>query len=269
MAKHDEAPRRRRRLAVLVAAVLWAMSAAPAVGVARAGTGSGVERTDAVSIMSESDDIAQLIEELRSAIDAGLETRLIVLSSPVDDLEGLAASLAAEFQEPVIVVGPDGSTAAADTPGRTTTAATPGTLVRSPIANGLATFMAQSNPSGMSWGITILIPALAVALLAAVRRTGEYRAMRISGAATLQARWAWLEDRADALADPVLELSTRVELDGRTEAARAYRGAASEYGRLRDALAEAASEAAAEGIGRSLDDLERRFDQIETMLADR
>jgi uncharacterized protein YlxW (UPF0749 family) len=270
MATSDGSTRLRRSLvAFALAGMWWAFTATVAAQAAAQDFASDVETTGTASTAAEPGELADRARALQDAIDPGLDATVIVLPTPVDDVAAIAASLAATLGGPVVVVTPDGYAISATAPERTIVRDVAAAIVPSGVADDLASFMAQSNPSGMSWGISIVIPVLAVALLATGQRVGEYRAAKRSNATALGAEWQRLRARVDALADPVLELSTRVELDGRTEPARAYRYAASEYGHLRDALDRRPTAAASDGIRATLDDLERRFDDIEAMVGDR
>ncbi len=86
-------------------------------------------------------------------------------------------------------------------------------------------------------------------------------------AAALARTWAGLQQRADAMSDPVLELSTRVEIDGRPDIAERYRVAASRHGELAHELGRSPDATRVDEVDEGFAELERELEALRSELA--
>ncbi len=105
------------------------------------------------------------------------------------------------------------------------------------VVAGVDAFVEAAEASGPNWLMMVGVALLVLVVVAVVGRRVERKASASRRQAALAKTWSEMESRADLMADAVLELSTRVELDGRREVGERYRDAASLYGHIRDALA--------------------------------
>lgn len=129
------------------------------------------------------------------------------------------------------------------------------------VAAGVSAFVSAATPGRRIWPIVVVGFLLAAAAVVVVGRRYERNAVGERRRAALTRRWNGLRHRVEVLSDPILDMSTKVELDGRAELVGRYRNAASEYGELRDSLDKPPAAPAVEG-------LERRITELEGLLAE-
>jgi hypothetical protein len=134
------------------------------------------------------------------------------------------------------------------------------------IAAGVAAFVAAAAPGTVPWGLIFGIGIPAIVLIAIGGRMVERRATRGRRAEALAKRWAALQARADALADPILELSTRVGLHGGEEASTAYREASSLFSDVRTRLDRSARSSQASRLDADLGRLEALLERVRRLV---
>ncbi len=250
-------------LAVVVATPALARAATP--GEAAAGVDGGVY----VEPGAEDVDVARLRDLIGEAAEADLDVTVIVLAEPTNAV-AFAGAVNDRVPGTVLVFTPDAYGVASSELAQATlndALNDAADELSSPnLEDGVAAFVDAATPSNTNWGLLIVLAVVAITVIGITGRVVEQRATRGRRAAALRRRWGQLEARADLLASPVLDLSTRVELDGRPALADRYRIAANRYGEVRDALARDPSADGAEHIESGLDDLERHLDELEAAL---
>jgi hypothetical protein len=240
-----------------------AMAATPDEAVAGISAGIYIESG------AEDVDTAGLRDVIADANEADLDVTVVVLAEATDAV-AFAGAVNDRVPGTVLVFTPDAY-------GVTSTELAQATLddalddaaddLSSPdIVEGVAAFVDAASPSNMNWALIFVLGVLVVAAIGITGRVVERRATRGRREALLRREWGQLEARADLLASPVLDLSTRVELAESEALADRYRLAANKYGEIRDELAENQSADAVEQIQRDLDELERRLDELEEAL---
>jgi hypothetical protein len=109
-----------------------------------------------------------------------------------------------------------------------------GALGGADVAGGVAAFIDATRPASLNWPLLIGGAVLVLIVVGVAGRVVERRATTRRRAKALQRRWRQLGDRADALAYPILELETKVDLAGRRDLAVRYGSAANRFAELRD-----------------------------------
>jgi hypothetical protein len=129
------------------------------------------------------------------------------------------------------------------------------------IADGVAAFIDATRPRAFNWPLLIGGTVLVLVVVGVAGRVVESRATTRRRTRALDRKWRELGARADALADPILELETKVDLAGREDVATRYGSAANHFGELRRRL-DGPPEAAA------VDDLDARLSALEMTFAE-
>ena len=135
------------------------------------------------------------------------------------------------------------------------------------IVAGVSAFVAAATPTSRPWALLIAAGLLLLVVVAVVGRRVERRATAGRRAAALAKRWGELQQRVDAMADPVLELSTRVEIDGRPAIIDRYRAAASRYGELTNELDRGPEARSVNGLDEGLAEVERALETLGSEVA--
>lgn len=130
------------------------------------------------------------------------------------------------------------------------------------VADGVAAFIDATRPSSFNWPLLIGGAVLVLVVVGVAGRVVERRAKSRRRTRALERKWRELGARADALADPILELETKVDLAGREDAATRYRSAAKRFAELRRRLDGPADVAAVDGLDDELSALEQAFAEV-------
>lgn len=217
-------------------------------------------------------DVDRVIASVDRAATNGLELSVVVLADPAVDAVAFAAQLNDLIAGTVLVFTPAAYGASSDTlsPGEmdSALAAADDQLSGPSIADGVDAFVdaALTETSSTNWG---LILAGIAAVLLIVGFGGRYLEQRAAAGRrehALANHWSQLKTRADALSDPILELSTKVQLDGRPQIAADFRDASNRYGTVQDQLAHPPTDQSAAEIEGELDDLEVQIGALEQQL---
>ncbi len=211
---------------------------------------------------AESVDVDRLATVRAAAATEDIDLHVIVLADSVDAVS-FAQTLNDRIPGTILVFTPDeyGASSSDLGQGRMDDALDDASdeLAGDDIVAGASAFVAAATPTSRPWALLIAAGLLLLVVVAVVGRRVERRASAGRRAAALAGRWAELQQRADAMSDPVLELSTRVEIDGRPEIADRYRAAASRYGELTDELARSPEASRVDGLDQSLAEVEREL----------
>ncbi|MDJ0962336.1 MAG: hypothetical protein QNJ88_16940 [Acidimicrobiia bacterium] len=218
---------------------------------------------------AEDVDVPRLRDVIAEAATADLEVSVVVLAEAADAV-AFASAVNDRVPGTVLVFTPDAYGVASNELAQATLNdaldEAADDLSSPNLVDGVEAFVDAATPTNTNWGLIVVLAIVAVAAIGVGGRVIERRATRGRRAAALRREWGQLEARADLLASPVLDLSTRVELDGGAALAERYRIAAGRYGEIRDALGRDPSADAVEEIQSDLDDLERRLDELEAAL---
>ena len=251
---------------VAVAALVYAPALAATPEEAAAGLIDGVY----IEPSAEAVDTESLAASRAAAADAGIELSVIVLAEAVPDAVAFAELVGNVVPGTVLVFTPDAYGASStDLSQPELTAALDDAgdrLAGGDVARGVDAFVDAAASEPVNWGAIIVIGLIVVAAVAAGGRIIERRATATRRHAALMKEYHRLEARADVLASPILELSTRVELDGRADLIDRYRIAASEYGALRDQLAREPTADDVDAVDARLDGLDAQVDALEAAL---
>lgn len=271
MTENPQAPRGHLGRFVLILMAVMAVVITPSLALAAtpdeavAGIASGVY----VEPGAEDVDTTRLREVIADATDADLDLTVIVLAEATDAV-AFAGAVNDRVPGTVLVFTPDAygvaSTELAQATLDNALDDAADDLSSPDIVGGVEAFVDEASPSSTNWGLIVVLGVLVVAIIGIGGRVIERRATRGRREAALRKQWAQLEARADLLASPVLDLSTRVELAESDALAERYRLAAGRYGEIRDGLARDPSADAVEQLQSGLDELERRLDELETAL---
>jgi hypothetical protein len=134
------------------------------------------------------------------------------------------------------------------------------------IAEGVAAFIDAAVPTATPWALVILIGVLIVVVVAIGGRLAERRITSGRRRKALNRLWAGLRERADTLADPILDLSTRVELRGEEAVSALYLEASQLYTAVRTGLDREASTGEADRLAGDLDRLDEMLGRVAGML---
>lgn len=196
---------------------------------------AGLEQGVYVEPGAEDVNVGRLATIRAAAADQGMDLYVVVLAGSADAV-GFAQAVSDRVGGTVLVFTPDayGASSSELSQSRLDDALSEAAdaLAGDDIVAGVASFEAAARPTSRPWGLIITGGLLLLVIVAIAGRLIERKATAGRRAAALARRWADLQKRADDLADPVLELSTRVEIDGRPEIADRYRDSASRYGNL-------------------------------------
>ena len=240
---------------VAVAALVYAPALAATPEEAAAGLIDGVY----IEPSAEAVDTESLAASRAAAADAGIELSVIVLAEAVPDAVAFAELVGNVVPGTVLVFTPDAYGASStDLSQPELTAALDDAgdrLAGGDVARGVDAFVDAAASEPVNWG-AIIVSGLII----------ERRATATRRHAALMKEYHRLEARADVLASPILELSTRVELDGRADLIDRYRIAASEYGALRDQLAREPTADDVDAVDARLDGLDAQVDALEAAL---
>ena len=252
-------------LAAAAIAITPSLAAAATPEEAIAGIGSGAF----VEPGAEEVDTAALRQVIAEAADAGLDVTVIVLAEATDAV-AFAEAVNDRVPGTVLVFTPDAygvaSTELAQSTLNDALDDAADDLSSPDLIAGVESFVDAAVPSSTNWGLIIVLGVIVVAAIGITGRVVERRATRGRRAAALRKEWGQLEARADLLASPVLDLSTRIELAESEALTERYRLAANRYGEIRDALAREPAADAVDQTQADLDELERRLDELEAGL---
>ncbi len=211
---------------------------------------------------AESVDVDRLATVRAAAATEEIDLHVVVLADAVDAVS-FAETINDRVTGTVLVFTPEqyGASSSDLSQGRMDAALRDASdeLAGDDIVAGASAFVAAATPTSRPWALLIAAGLLLLVVVAVVGRSIERRATAGRRAVALATRWAELQGRADAMSDPVLELSTRVEIDGRREIADRYRAAASRYGELTDELARSPEAKRVDGLDKGLAELEREL----------
>ena len=214
---------------------------------------------------AEAVDLGRLANIRAAAADWDLDLYVVVLASSTDAV-AFAQDVMGQIGGTVLVFTPDAYGASSSELSQSRLDDALGNsadeLARDDIVAGVAAFEAAARPGSRPWGLIIGGALLLLVVVAVVGRMVERRATAGRRAAALAKRWDGLKARADALANPVLELSTRVEIDGRSEIAERYRNAASRYGELAHELGRSPNAARVDAVDHGLAAVEHEMETL-------
>jgi len=259
-----------------------ATTAALLLGVLVAGSASAQVSADAVSQEltrgvyvqpgAESVDTAGLAVARAAAAAEDIDLNVVVLADVVDAV-AFAQELNDRVSGTILVFTPEsyGASSSELSQGRMNDALgdAADTLAGDDIVAGVAAFVDAASPSSRRWGILIAAAILIMIVVGVGGRLFERRATTGRRAEALAGRWEELKQRSDAMSDTVLQLSTRVELDGRPEMAERFRAVGSRYGELAHELDRGPNAKRVDNVDAGLSNLEQMLELLEADLAER
>jgi hypothetical protein len=253
-------------------AILLAFGVAPAAfaQVTVDEVAAGLENGVYVEPGAEGVEVGRLESIRADAADEDLDLSVVVLASSVDAV-AFAEAVKDRVGGTVLVFTPDtyGVSSSELSQGRLDDALddADADLAGDDIAAGVSAFVDAAIPTSRPWGLIITGALLLLVVVAVAGRAIERRATADRRAAALARRWGELKERADDVADPVLELSTRVEIDGRPDIAARYRDAATRYGDLTRELGRAPKARRVDDLNRALTEVEAELEALHTEVA--
>lgn len=223
---------------------------------------AGLDQGVYVQAGAESVDVDRLATVRASAADEDIDLHVIVLADSVDAV-AFAQTISVSVAGTILVFTPDayGASSSDLSQARMDDALNDASdeLAGDDVVAGASAFVTAATPASRPWALLIAAGLLLLVVVAVVGRSVERRATAGRRAAALAKRWAELQQRVDSMSDPVLELSTRVEIDGRPEMVDRYRAAAARYGELADELARTPEARRVDGLDEGLAEVEREL----------
>ncbi len=215
--------------------------------------------------------------ELRAAVaDAGaqnLDLTLIVLADETVSAVSFAGEIGERVGGTVMVFTPaeygvSSDTLSQDELDRALTAAADD-LASADTEAGIRAFVASvaelaevAEESGTNWPLLVAIGAVMLIVVGVGGRAFERRATADRRRRALEKRWAELRKRADGLADPILELSTPVQLLGDRDVTLTYREASELFERVRGTVDREPSPELADDTATDMDRLDELLTRI-------
>ena len=253
-----------KRLAVSCLIIGIALVAAPAHAATPEEASSGLDGGVYVAADAEPVDAARLRNLVAEAAADDVALSVVVLGDSATDAVAFAESVADSVGGTVIVFTPAAYGVfsidlAQDTLNRALDEAADA-LSGPNSGDGVAAFVSAVQPSSVNWIRLLGVGVLILVIVAVAGRAVERRATAQRRERALNRRWSELRTRADALADPILELETKVELDGREDLAVRYRSAANHF-------AESHRRIDGQPSAADVDELEEELASIEGVLA--
>ena len=258
--------------AMLLAVALASLFAPTALAATPEEAAAGVSDGLYVEPGADPLDADRVIASIDRAAANGLELRVVVLTDPEIDAVAFADQVNDLTGGTVLVFTPAAYGAASDTlsPGEmdSALAAADDQLSGPSIADGVDAFVdaALTETSSANWGLILAGIAAVLLIVGLGGRYFEQRAAASRRERALGNHWSQLKTRADDLSDPILELSTKVQLDGRPQLAAEFRDASNLYGTVQDQLARPPADQSAAEIEGDLGDLEARIAALEKQL---
>lgn len=223
---------------------------------------AGLDQGVYVQAGAESVDVDRLATVRAAAANDDITLHVVVLADSVDAVS-FAETINDRIPGTILVFTPDayGASSSDLSQGRMNAALDDASdeLAGDDIVAGASAFVAAATPTSRPWALLIAAGLLLLVVVAVVGRSIERRATAGRRAAALAGRWDELQKRSDAMSDPILELSTRVEIDGRPEVADRFRAAAARYGELADELARSPEANRVDGLDQGLAEVEREL----------
>jgi hypothetical protein len=240
---------------------------------------AGLDQGVYIQVGAESVDVDRLATVTAAAATEEIYLHIVVLADSVDAVS-FAQTINDRVPGTILVFTPDeyGASSSDLSQGRMSEALDDASdelagddivAGASAFVAGASAFVAAATPTSRPWVLLIAAGLLLLVVVAVVGRGIERRATAQRRAAALARRWAELRQRADVMSDPILELSTRVEIDGRPEMADRYRAAASRYGELSDELARSPEAKRVDGLDKSIAEVERELAALRSEVATR
>jgi hypothetical protein len=225
-----------KRLAVACILIGIALSTVPLLAATTEDASSGLDGGVYIAADAEPVDAARLRSLVVEAAAADLALSVVVLGDSATDAVVFAESVADSVGGTVIVFTPaaygvfsadlaqdnldDALNEAADA------------LSGPNAADGVAAFVEALQPTSVNWARLFGVGVLILIVVGVAGRTFERRATAQRRDRALKRRWSELRTRTDALADPILDLETRVGLDGREDLSIRYRSAANHFANI-------------------------------------
>lgn len=264
----------RRVLVVLLAAVALAALNAP-VALAATPQEVAAQLSGGVYVEpgAEAFDRDRVVASIERAGANGLELTVAVLADPAVDAVAFAAQVNDLVPGTILVFTPAAHGVSSDELSQgemdSALAAADDQLSGPSVADGVDAFVdaALTETSSTNWGLILAGIAAVLLIVGLGGRYVERRAAASRKESALKRHWAQLEARADALSDPILSLSTKVEVEGRPHLTAEFRNASNRYGTIQDQLDRTPSEQSAAEIGAELDELEAQIDVLEQQLS--
>ena len=264
----------RRILVVLLMAVAFVSLNAPTATAATpeqaaAGLSDGVYAEPG----AEAFDRDRVVASIDRAAANDLELSVVVLADPAVDAVAFASSFNDLVAGTVLVFTPAAYGASSDALSQgemdSALAAADDQLSGPSVADGVDAFVdaALTETSSTNWGLILAGIAAVLLVVGLGGRYFERRAATSRSERALDRHWSQLRSRADALSDPVLDLSTKVQIDGRPQLATEFRKASNRYGDIQRRLERPPSDQAATEIESDLGDLETEMAALEQQLA--
>lgn len=229
--------------------------AAPSVAEVASSLGNGVY----VESGAEQVDEAAVRTEIARASDEGLRLSVIVLATDDMDPVSYADDVAEAVGGTVLIFTPSAFGASSDemAQGDLNDAVTAAEGPAS-VEDATAAFVDAATAS-TNWALIIGVGLLVLLIVGVGGRLIERRATAERRQKALDTRWTELRRRADGWADPILDLSTRVELEGSPDHAASYREASELFTSLRTSLD-------GDPSAHAVDQLERDMNALDGML---
>lgn len=264
----------RRILVVLLASVALAALNAPAALAATAEeVAAGLSDGVYVEPGAEPFDLDRVVASIDRAATNGLELTVVALADSRVDTVAFAAQVNDLVAGTILVFTPAAYGASSDSLSQgemdSALAAADDQLSGPSIADGVDAFVdaALTETSSTNWGLILAGIAAVLLIVGLGGRYVERRAAASRKEKALNRRWAQLEARADALSDPVLDLSTKVQIDGRPQLTAEFREASNRYGDIQRRLERPPSDQSATEIESELGELETQIAALEQQLA--
>ncbi len=264
---------RRITAALLLAVALVSWLAPTALAATPEEAAAGISDGLYVEPGADALDVDRVIASIDRAAANGLELSVIVLADPAVDAVAFADQVNDLMAGTVLVFTPAAYGAASDALSQgemdSALAAADDQLSGPSIADGVDAFVdaALTETSSTNWGLILAGIAAVLLIVGFGGRYLEQRAAARRRERALGSHWSQLKTRTDALSDPILELSTKVQLDGRPQLAAEFRDASNRYGAVQDQLARPPTDQSAADIDVELDDLEAQIGALERQLA--
>ena len=231
-----------RRLTVTLLLLVIAISAQPAAAVTPDEAAGALDGGVYVASDAETVDAGRLRELVADAGADGLELRVVVLgaSDAGVDTVAFAETVSDLAGGTVLVFSPAEYGVASDElsqPDLDDALDEAAAALGGPdVAGGVAAFIDAAQPTSFNWPLLIGGAVLVLVVVGVSGRIIERRATAGRRARALGRKWRELGARADALADPILELETKVDLAGREDVAARYGSAANHFAEVQRRL---------------------------------
>lgn len=258
---------------LLLAVALASPSTATALAATPEEVAAGLSGGVYVEPGAEAFDRDRVAASIDRATANGLEFAVAVLADPAADAVAFAAQVNDLVAGTILVFTPAAYGASSDALSQgeldSALAAADDQLSGPSIPDGVDAFVdaAITETSSTSWGLILAGIAAVLLIVGLGGRYLEQRAATSRRQRALNRAWARLKTRADTLSDPILSMSTKVEIEDQPDITGEFRAASNRYGAIQDQLDRTPSEQSATEINEQLDELEAQIDALDHHLS--